>query len=194
MVILLMLSQNYIQLMPMSEKKRINKPLIFLPLFIIVLIFSSCGDPEIDTLPPLKAPPEIAGIKISKSITGKPALKELHDLHGLSVGIVNGYVAKYSDGENEVTIYYSEAENIYTAEKIIEKMVAKISKGNKYFGGFKEKKLGESSIYSVTGMGQEHYFFRTGEKIIWIAGDFTAIENALSDYLVILSKEKMLNK
>ncbi len=165
---------------------------IFQSIFIL-LVFTACLS-EREPLPPLNTPKTIAGLNMSKVKMGRPALKVLYSLHGRSVEIINGYVASYSDGENEVTVYYSEARDNESADKLIERMVEKIEDGNKFFTDLKSKNLGSFPLYSVTGMGQEHYFFENGKRIVWIAGDNAVIERALSDCLVFLAKEKMKKK
>ncbi|RMF96147.1 MAG: hypothetical protein D6734_04320, partial [Candidatus Schekmanbacteria bacterium] len=145
--------------------------------------------PEREPLAPLNPPERIAGLELKDSILGRPALRELYRLHGKSVELKNGYVAQYSNGRDDATIYYSETQNEEKAKELIERMVKKISEGNRFFTGLREVKKDNQSLYWVVGMGQEHYFFRNGKRIIWIAADRDVIENVLSEYLSFLLKE-----
>jgi len=38
-------------------------------------------------------------------------------------------------------------------------------------------------VYFVVGMGQAHYFYRKGEKVIWLASDPDRARKAIRDVL-----------
>lgn len=149
-------------------------------LFIISL--SSCwyADEPKELIYP---PSSIGPMKLKESKTGSEALKELFRLHGKRMGLANGYVGEYRGDMGSATIYYSVAKNEDVAVKLLEFMVKRIGEGNKYFQGLKEERKNDFIFYSVTGMGQRHFFFRIADKVIWIAADAPIAEMFLDESL-----------
>ncbi|MBI5374883.1 MAG: hypothetical protein HZA77_05580 [Candidatus Schekmanbacteria bacterium] len=124
-------------------------------------------------------------MKLKESKTGSEALKELFRLHGKRMGLANGYVGEYRGDMGSATVYYSVAKNEDISARLIEFMVKRIGEGNKYFQGLKEERRGSFIFYSVTGMGQRHFFFRIADKVIWIAADAPIAEMFLDESLKI---------
>jgi len=151
-------------------------------LFIIFL--SSCWYAE-EPSQIIYPPDSIGPMKLKESKTGSEALKELFRLHGKRMGLANGYVGEYRGENGNATVYYSVAKNEDISVRLLEFMVKRIGEGNKYFQGLKEERRGSFIFYSVTGMGQNHFFFRIADKVIWIAADAPVAEMFLDESLKI---------
>ncbi len=151
----------------------------------LILLFYSCNSKPI---PLIKPPDSIGDLKLGKFKTGKEALKELFRLHGRKMGLINGYVADYTNKDGKATVYYSVAKNEKLAGRLISWMIKRIGKSHEIFRDMKKESFKSQIFYSVYGMNQKHFFFCKNDKIIWIAADpqvaYSFIENFLNSLTI----------
>jgi hypothetical protein len=63
-------------------------------------------------------------------------------------------------------------------------MKDKIAEGNSPFTPTGERPDGSRVIYELGGMGQKHFYFQSGDLLIWLAADVDLAEQALGQVLV----------
>jgi hypothetical protein len=62
-------------------------------------------------------------------------------------------------------------------------MKDKIAEGNSPFTPAGERPDGGRVIYELEGMGQKHFYFQSGDLLIWLAADQEIAEQAISQVL-----------
>jgi hypothetical protein len=141
-------------------------------LFLFLFTTSSFGG---DVLPQ-----SIGSLRLERIQSGEEARQEIDRLHGKQIDFRRGYVGTYGNGR--ATLWISEYDSEGEAAEGIGKMAQRIQtskKGN--FWHFREMSIQGVAVYFVVGMGQAHYFFQKGERVIWLAVDPPLAREAIRD-------------
>lgn len=128
-------------------------------------------NPTDDPVPEDLFPTTLPGLGMLRvqSSAGPAAIDAVSSLHGSNIKVKTAYVVSYQSLENsEMTIWYSEAQNEQDAQSLFQAMDAKMP-GNKTFANYQSVTIAGKQYKSVTGMGQQHYYWLTGKRVIWIA-------------------------
>jgi len=65
---------------------------------------------------------------------------------------------------------------------VIEKMAHGMKQGKQQqFWHFRKMMIEQRPVYLAVGMGQAHYFFQKGAKVIWLAVDPSLAKEAIRD-------------
>ncbi|HZD55724.1 MAG TPA: hypothetical protein VE136_03305 [Anaerolineales bacterium] len=127
-------------------------------------------------------PREIAGLPLAMRRTGRQALGELARLHGKSFLLASGAVGMYGD-QHQVKLWVAGAPIRPLASRMLAAMEDKIAEGNSPFTPTGEHPDGDRVIYELAGMGQKHFYFQSGDMLIWLAADAGLAEEALAQTL-----------
>ncbi len=154
----------------MQYKINLNHRLTILFLFTWLMVsfgvfplFASAGNLLPDTLGPMK---------LTQSVLGEQAEKQIHKLHGKSIELKNSSIGHYTHGSSRVTLWVSEYKTVEEARKSVQIMANKIKTGqNRVFRDFKETEVRGLPVYFVSGMGQNHYFYQKNRLAVWLAVD-----------------------
>jgi hypothetical protein len=154
---------------------------IILVAFAILYPFDSGG--ENDGAIPL--PEAVGGLPLLATATGRQAVDEIAGLHGMDFALTDGARGIY--GHNgEVTLWVSASTSESTASQLLIAMRDKIAEGNSPFETIGEKNVDGRTVYQLEGLGQMHYYFQSGNLLIWLAADHDlagqALEQALAFY------------
>ncbi len=125
----------------------------------------------------------LGGLQLVKTVTGDEGLAQVSRLHGKDVGMEQGYIAHYGGNPNKATLWVGWAENDATAQALTDLMTSKIGPDHPIFRDFQAFTFGGRRVYAVTGQGQQHYYFRSGRAVVWVAVDSTAVQEVLHDTL-----------
>lgn len=131
--------------------------------------------------------PEILGDQqLVTAVTGREAIEQVgRQLHGVSFDLRSAYVAEYSGPSGKSTVWLAEAESPQEAEDLFDRMTAKISDGNPVFTDLQRSTADGRVTYSLTGMGQKHFYFLESGKLVWIATTTADAEQLLKQALEI---------
>ena len=124
-------------------------------------------------------PREIAGLPLTQLITGQDAIESIQQLHGKEFPLVDGAVAIY--GDRSVILWVSDAGSISAAADLAELMKIRIAEGRSPFEELGSFGLDNFFIYELEGMGQAHYYWQSGNLVLWLAADGGLAENALKE-------------
>ena len=146
----------------------------FLLLFLLLLI--ACNSTDI----PL--PQSIGSMRLEKVQSGEDARQEIDRLHGKQISFLRGYIGTYAAENGSGQLWVSEHSSEREAAEAIEKMAHGMKQGKQQqFWHFRKMILGQRPVYFAVGMGQAHYFFQKGAKVIWLAVDPTLAKGAIRD-------------
>lgn len=105
---------------------------------------------------------------LTQLLEGKEAREQISKLHGKSITMKKGYIAKYQgDNGEKMTIWVSVHKDRSEAESQIAVMHEKIDK-SPVFKGHQDINISGIDYHFVKGMGQSHYFYYRGKNAIWI--------------------------
>lgn len=126
---------------------------------------------------PVSIPATLASLPLTGQMTGKQAAFDFLQLHGKQFPLTSGAVGVY--GEHQATLWVAGTPLKGMATKMVNAMRDKIAESRSPFTPTGEISDHERTIYSLEGMGQKHFYFRSGNLVIWLATDANFAETAL---------------
>jgi hypothetical protein len=127
-------------------------------------------------------PASLAGLPVTRSVDGEEAKVQTEQLHGkaLGQGFDAAWIAQYG-GQGEGTLWVSRSGDETDAQTLMDRMSERIQLGTSPFQNFQTSQIEGTSIVSLDGMGQKHYYFRVGRDLYWLAMVPSSGEAALGE-------------
>lgn len=127
-------------------------------------------------------PQSIGSLQLKKLQGGREAREEIDRLHGKQLPFRQGYIGTYRAERGKAKLWVSE----YGTEKEAAEATGKMAEGmkrskQKNFWHFQQIQIQGVPVFFVVGMGQAHYFFRKGLRVIWLAVDPPLAKGAIRD-------------
>jgi hypothetical protein len=119
---------------------------------------------------------------IVAQITGSQAISEINQMHGKVFLLTSGAVGVYGE-ERQATLWISGAPGGWMAKQILIQMRDKIAEGNSPFTPIAERNINGRLVYELDGWGQKHFYFQSGDLIVWLAANGEDAEQALAESL-----------
>ncbi|TES92290.1 MAG: hypothetical protein E3J88_01290 [Anaerolineales bacterium] len=148
--------------------------------FVSVLI--TANNREEQDFPAIRLPEQLAGIFRYSMVTGPQALDEISFMHGKEFELISGARGTYGQ-RGEITVWVSSASSENAANELVEEMTEKIAEGNSPFIPTGEDLLGGRIIHRLEGLGQVHFYFQSGNLVIWFGVDSELADQALVQVL-----------
>lgn len=146
----------------------------FVLLFLLLLIACSSTD--------IPLPQSIGSMRLEKVQSGEEARREIDRLHGKQLSFLRGYIGTYVAENGSGQLWVSEHSSEREATEVIEKMAHGMKQGKQQqFWHFRKMMIEQRPVYLAVGMGQAHYFFQKGAKVIWLAVDPSLAKEAIRD-------------
>lgn len=152
-------------------KLGINIPFVLLFLFLLI----ACSSTEI----PL--PQSIGSMRLEKVQSGDEARQEIDRLHGKQISLLRGYIGTYVAENGRGQLWVSEHSSDRKATEAVEKMAHGMKQAKQQFWHFRKMIIEQRPVYLAVGMGQAHYFFQNGAKVIWLSVDPSLAKDAIRD-------------
>lgn len=131
-------------------------------------------------------PEKVGDQLLMEAVTGSEAVEQVsQQLHGVTFDLKTAYVADYSGPSGKSTVWLAEAKSLQDAESLFSRMTAKISAGNPVFRDLRKSTVDGRVIYSLTGLGQRHFYFLESSKLVWVATTATDFEQLLGQALQV---------
>jgi hypothetical protein len=144
----------------------------------LALLLAACAGPP-------AVPPALGGLPRSHELRGKEALSEINRLHRKSIPARDGFVAHYERDGAVAMLYVTRAYLGPIARWQLSRMVDGIQRGRANVEGqfthLRSREEEGLTIYSALGLGQVHYFYRSGATLVWLAADPEVARPALAD-------------
>ena len=115
----------------------------------------------------LSLPDSLAGLPRSEQVIGRAALTEIERLHGKGFPLVDGAVARYGGGA--ATVWVASTWTPFLAARQVKAMSERIAEGRSPFTPIGTRQVEGITVYVLTGMGQEHYYFQLDRRVVWLA-------------------------
>lgn len=126
---------------------------------------------------PVSIPNTLAGLNLMEQESGQQAAYNFIQLHGKQFPLTSGSVGIY--GDHQATLWVAGTPLKATAAEMVISMRDKIIESRTPFTPTGEILSNGQTVYSLEGMGQKHYYFQSGNLIIWLAVDPDFSEAAL---------------
>lgn len=126
-------------------------------------------------------PTSVTGFSLTQHINGKEAIDSINQLHGKEFPLQDGVVAVY--GEQNATLWVSVAASQNEASELTSLMVERIAEGNSPFVQKGVLDFNGVLVYYLEGLGQNHYYWQSGNLVLWLAVDAEYAGDALMETL-----------
>lgn len=114
-------------------------------------------------------PKQIGNLKLNEFLIGQEAINSINQLHGMNIEIVQGYVANYGSGSQQVKVWVSEVENTEAAANQVQRMTQKIANESDVYTEPAVFQIKGIDFWQTRGAGMNNYYYRKGKKIYWLA-------------------------
>ena len=112
------------------------------------------------------APRQLAGYDLDQVMTGQEAIAEISELHGEDIPVAEAWVAHY---QANGTVWAARAADTGQAIQLLDRMVRGIQRGTSPFSGLTRSQFEGIPVYAVTDGRQTHFFYRQGDRVVWLA-------------------------
>lgn len=123
------------------------------------------------------APQSLAGFALADFLTGAEAVTEIQSMHMGEFQIGQAIVSSY--GAGNVLLWVADAGSPEASTSLLDQMAAVIGQGGTPFNPTGIYEFSSRQVYGMDGGGQLHFFFQSGQKVVWLSADPTAAEQAL---------------
>jgi hypothetical protein len=158
--------------------KKVNKNISAL-ILAVLFIFINCSTGDNSKYLPQK----LDGLNLTRVIHNKKAAVIINKMHGKRLDDCKNYIAIYGYDHSKNILYVSVYENAEKAEKNLKNMALKMAKGSSVFSPLTHTKIGDYIYFETEGMGLKHYFYRTGNTLIWWQVEPDKAKTTLHDLL-----------
>jgi hypothetical protein len=136
---------------------------------------TAAGQPEAG--PGLSLPARLGKVSATGVQTGQAAISAIESLHGHGFALTDAAVAQYG----EATVWVAQSRDEPGAADMTAAMQQRIAVANSPFTPEGTREIGSRLVYVLSGMGQAHFYWQTGDKVIWLAAPLTEAEQDLAE-------------
>jgi len=133
---------------------------------------------SLEIIAPVPLPDELAGLPLFREVSGPSALAELSMMHRQGFPLNKASVGSYGS-QSEITVWVAGTPMRFMAGGLLTAMKDTIARGDSPFSPLGELKIEDRTVYELEGMGQQHYYFRSKDLIVWLAVDESLAEEVL---------------
>jgi hypothetical protein len=127
-------------------------------------------------------PPRLVGLSLNQAIFGPEAITGVIQLHGVDFPLEDAAIGQYGT-QGEITLWVSVEPEVTTATDLIDLMTEKINLGRSPFSFPVVKQFGDTPVYLLEGLGQQHYYWQAGHLVIWLAAEYEMADQVLKECL-----------
>jgi hypothetical protein len=131
-------------------------------------------------------PETLAGLPQVEARFGPDAVAVVSDLHGKQFPLSSGAYGMYGEHGRMAMLWVAGTPAKAMAARMVAEMEEAIAQGDSPFMPTGTREVNGRTLYELTGMGQQHYYFQSGSLVVWLAADepvaAVALEEALQFY------------
>ena len=125
-------------------------------------------------------PQSLAGESLLEQSAEGQAVQEINNLHGNAFIFRAAAVGVYGEQANAV-VWAAQTGLPWQAGDVLMDMHASIAESDSPFTPTGHTDVDGNTIYTLEGLGQLHYYWRSGSEVIWLSADEELAETALSE-------------
>jgi hypothetical protein len=146
------------------------------PALVALALVAGCG-----LLRHRDLPTHLVGFNQTFVVRGDAGLTQVLKLHGTRMNIQSGAFAIYGGGA--VSLWVAGARDTVVAERLVRDMSARLRGEDSPFRPESTRTLQSRRILELSGMGQRHFCFRAGSRVVWLAANRREADAALEEAL-----------
>lgn len=112
-------------------------------------------------------PAELTELPLTGHAFGREAAEHIAHLHKKRFPLTGAAVGDYGNGQ--ATLWVSRTLGRWGAQAQLRAMTDSIAEGTSPFTPTGQRDVKGCGIYALTGMGQTHFYFSVGDRVIWLA-------------------------
>jgi hypothetical protein len=109
--------------------------------------------------------------------TGQAAMSTIESLHGHGFALTDAAVAQYGGA----TVWVAQSRDEQGAADMTAAMQKRIAVTNSPFTPEGTREIGSWLVYVLSGMGQAHFYWQAGDKVVWLAAPLAEAEQDVAD-------------
>jgi hypothetical protein len=125
----------------------------------------------------LGIPRQLLGRPASSQQIGQDALAAIESMHGKGFALKNAAIAHFG----EATVWVAETRDEDGARTMTDSMTERIGAGGSPFTPAGKRPVSGRTVYVLSGMGQAHFYWQVGDKVVWLAIDTVAADSGLRE-------------
>ncbi len=129
-----------------------------------------------------RMPKSLAGKSLIAQKSGAVALAEIESLHGKGFDLTDGTVVRYGDA----MVWVARAKDEATAQAMVDTMTRRIAEGRSPFTPTGTRQANGRTVWTLTGMGQSHFYWQTSDRVTWLAISPALAEQGLRELTLAL--------
>ena len=129
-----------------------------------------------------RMPKSLAGESLIAQKSGAVALAEIESLHGKGFDLTDGTVVRYGDA----MMWVAKVKDDATAQAMVDTMTRRITEGRSPFTPTGTRQVNGRMVWTLTGMGQSHFYWQTSSKVVWLAISPALAEQGLRELTLAL--------
>lgn len=135
---------------------------------VVVALLANTSNPPSgqSASPELRVLTALAGTPITDTIRGPAARTAISRLHGRTIAGVDALVARYQDGS---TLWINVSPSALEASRLMWRMNRRLAGGTRDFSAPRPQDLRGRTVFVTEGLGQVHYYYQSGTRVLWLA-------------------------
>lgn len=129
-----------------------------------------------------RMPKSLAGKSLIAQKSGAVALAEIESLYGKGFELTDGKVIRYSGAR----VWVAKAKDEAMAKAMVDMMTRRIAAGRSPFTPTGTRQVNGRVVWTLTGMGQSHFYWQVGDKVTWLAISPALAEQGLRELMLAL--------
>jgi len=130
----------------------------------------------------LTVPRSLAGKSLIAQKSGAVALAEIESLHGKGFALIDGMVVRYDDA----MVWVAKTKDEAAAKAMVDTMTRRIAEDRSPFTPTGTRQVNGRMVWTLTGMGQSHFYWQTSDKVVWLAISPALAEQGLRELMLAL--------
>lgn len=127
-------------------------------------------------------PERLGGLALLQTKAGPAAMSDIAGMHEGEFDLQEARVYLY---EGNATVWVGVAKGEQEAEGLLQAMAAAIGQGGSPFAAPRRIVVNGTPVFA-TSDGQQHYFYRSGKLVVWVAAPVTGTDPFLQEVTTLL--------
>jgi len=113
-------------------------------------------------------PPHLGGLELTHQVSGPEAIRDIERLHGVRMDMADASIFHYSAGGERVQVWVARAPSEKGAEDLLQRMTLGMEGGDSPFTPPRPQIMDGQEVFFSQGQGAYHYYYRKGDRVIWV--------------------------
>ena len=108
------------------------------------------------------------GLTLTHQVIGQEALRDVARLHGQGLPLKDASIGHYSGPSGKGQVWIGKAGSPQEAADLLQQMTRAMARGTSPFTSPRLTRLEGQEVYFTQGQGASHYYYRQGDRVLWV--------------------------